>query len=733
MSIDHKYLSSVPFIRTTKDDWIVPEDGIIPELKVNMPIISCIGTSRDGKSTLLNLYIRWLVQYKLILEKSKLKQYLNSIGTKNAKDFSPFVSMQTDEVVTNGLSYYMVDNECMLIDCQGMQLKNAKHDHYLMLLTYLFSNVIVFTVRERLDLQVFNNCLAVFSFLSEIPENNRRKDKPILLIRIKDFQNYGSLKKDPNYLNKLIENWLEPSGDQYDNIKNAFKQIFNIQIITTSRPAVLTENGEFLTNEPDFFKENPSFLTICEKIYELTLTNNNMNQMLKSKQSIIDLITSLKSNNEIDWRKLNLYHQLIENKLLKYIQTELLFTGNVFTDRTIIDKMNGLLSGSTLYVQRESAINEKFDHIYKVQFVDIPKNILDEIFNEKYKQFMDIVMEAKTKNHLLADNIVKPGYDKYIKEFNDQQNSHFLVKQIMVLFRNKKDNFITNISNIDHIIKNKYVDLMNKEEIELKAKQQKINILNDKHGALIYDHIIKYNIKHNIYSFIYKSIDGAIERHDYNREIQTDINECLKKISDDILNIYKTNDVTYCLNSKDKTIITSAGKLNMDEQTLKKHLPDDKFFKSKEFIDAYWIRKRDLLNKMKIIIGNPVKRNVQNLEYYDIYTIQLCAYNFYNNNQPSFHYFQMMAEFYEETSFIENAHKFSKLLTPKSVTIDKTNDIHTIIKINYKIDIMNERTIPGSNDNILNLYFNRMIYDKWSEYIISFCLGNNITLSMVTL
>lgn len=87
-----------------------------------------------------------------------------------------------------------------------MQLEDAKYDHHLALITYLISDVIILTVRQRLDLQVFNNLLSVFSFLPEIPEEFRRKDKPQLVIRIKDFQNVADLKKDADYLTKLIKN-----------------------------------------------------------------------------------------------------------------------------------------------------------------------------------------------------------------------------------------------------------------------------------------------------------------------------------------------------------------------------------------------------------------------------------------------------------------------------------------------------------------------------------------------
>ena len=53
---------AIPFIRTNKNTWGLAQEidpsvpGGIPSLKNDsVPVISCIGTSRDGKSTFLNM------------------------------------------------------------------------------------------------------------------------------------------------------------------------------------------------------------------------------------------------------------------------------------------------------------------------------------------------------------------------------------------------------------------------------------------------------------------------------------------------------------------------------------------------------------------------------------------------------------------------------------------------------------------------------------------------------
>lgn len=97
---------AVPFIRTNKNTWGLAQEidplisGGVPSLKDDLvPVISCIGTSRDGKSSLLNLYCNWILQQS--------DAYF--------KPFSPFIAKQSDEAVTNGIDFYHLKGHCMLL------------------------------------------------------------------------------------------------------------------------------------------------------------------------------------------------------------------------------------------------------------------------------------------------------------------------------------------------------------------------------------------------------------------------------------------------------------------------------------------------------------------------------------------------------------------------------------------------------------------------------------------
>lgn len=303
------HISSKAFIRTNLQTWGLAKDmGVdlmgcgVPCIceKERIPIISCIGTSRDGKSTLLNII------HKL------------AIGP-GAHTTLPFTSRNGHTMVTNGIDYVHVPNTCMLIDCQGMALKDAKYDHFLALIVYLISDTVILNVRQQLDLQVLNNLLAVFSFLSEIPAEHRRKDKPTLMIRIKDFQDCEAYEQNPEYLDEYVSVWLTKSGDQYDHIKEAFRLAFNIEIVVTEYPCFSDKKRKIIDiMNPSFELENPSFVEACQKILSCKIADES-SVLVRDKNKLLKLVADLKKDPNIDFRKLDLYHNIASLDLERYV------------------------------------------------------------------------------------------------------------------------------------------------------------------------------------------------------------------------------------------------------------------------------------------------------------------------------------------------------------------------------------------------------------------------------
>ena len=204
------------------------------------------------------------------------------------------------------------------MDCQGQQLDDCKFDHFLMIITHLISDVIILTVRQRLDLQILNNMLSVFSFLPQIPDDFKRKTKPKLIIRIKDFQNKSALKKDPEYLDKLVTKWLKCSDDQYDQVKNVFKQTFDIHPIATFRPNFDKDNEDEVLNiySESFSELNPSFINACKDVFALC-NKFESSDLLQNPSMLKKLIEELKNNEKINFKKLDLYYNIANADIYK--------------------------------------------------------------------------------------------------------------------------------------------------------------------------------------------------------------------------------------------------------------------------------------------------------------------------------------------------------------------------------------------------------------------------------
>lgn len=592
---------SKSFIRTKSNSWDIDDD--VPIVNNNIPVISAIGTSRDGKSTSLNLYANWLIDNDKNTQKSWYK-WLFTSSSEN-KPFSPFVAMQTDDVVTNGIDYYIVPDKCMLVDCQGMQLKDARYDHFLMLITYLISNVIILTVRERLDLQVLNNCLAVFSFLSEIPSEFKRKDKPILLIRIKDFQNTKQLNADPEYLHKLVDKWLEKSNDQYDQIKEAFRNTFDIEVIATKYPT-MNDDDEVNIHDDDFLNKNPTFLNYCKKLDELS-KNKNAPSILHNSDNLIKLIKSLQQNANIDWKKLDLYHQITENELRKYLQ-EHVISNKVFSDETLIAKMDGSNKSRNLYLERFELLKHAKEQIFNDRFKDVTISIKEEVFNAIFDKFQKIASDAQEKNMIIAETIIKPHFEKYTNQFKETNFAQYCINKISNYFNNKKKDFIPELAKIDLNVGMKYMEIINQETIMIIEKEKIININNEKQKEKINNLIIRYDINKHMKKYIKDELEILLNSLNYNVSYENVFQNNKQKIILDITQIYNDNDLTWFLDSN-KNIESSKNK------TIYK--PEEDFnniLKVSDINQYYWNLKEKILTDMGIIkySQNKLDYNVNN-------------------------------------------------------------------------------------------------------------------------
>ncbi len=493
----------------------------------NIPVISCIGTARDGKSTLLDFYCHWITN-KFNLE---------------PKPKYPFIAKESDnESVTNGIDYYQVSDKCMLVDCQGMQLTNAKYDQHLSLICYLISNIIILTVRQRLDLQVLNNLLSMFSFLPQIEEQFRRKDKPKLIIRIKDSPYEKQLKNDSQFLNKIVNRWLEKSGDQYDVIKQAFRDAFEIYAIATQYP-VDTNSNHSLDNDAlmDIYDDkfpilNPSFVAACETICALS-DQTVTSELMKNKELLENLVQALKTNPNIDYKKLDLYHNIIACELLEYSRNHILV--HPFIDQSICDKMDGSSQAHAMYQDRLEQINElKYQTLY-VKFKDVPEEMKREKLDREFIRITEYVDTAKTKNIMIAEDNVLPHWQTFRKKF-DGTEIEKMVQGFIEIFADREKVFLKKLEKIDCTVRSKYIDLLEKERDDLEKKQQLIISKNMNQMCMINDRISEYQMDHYVKLQIQEHIDNINTVNMlYNQNVKILETKIRGKIIDIIKNIYE--------------------------------------------------------------------------------------------------------------------------------------------------------------------------------------------------
>jgi len=525
---------SLPFVKIQNDTLDLIHVPTISSGK-NIPVISCIGTSRDGKSTLLDFYCDWLMRN-------------NGSGDLQRPRY-PFPASNSIDPVTSGIDFYQVEDKCLLVDCQGMQqFSDAKHDHLISLICYQISNLIILTVRQRLDLQVLNNLLSMFSFLPQIEQKFRRMDRPRLILRIKDSPYEKEMRRDPKFLDHMVERWLRKTGDQYDAIKQAFIDAFEIHVIATSYPVDPDPDRDadsLNIYSEKFSAMNPSFVTACEKIHRLSGSlpgGQTTCELMRNGKKLGSLVQSLIKNPNICYKKLDLYHNIVTNELLEYSKHQILVYP--FTDQSLCDKMDGSFKASTLYLERMDQIKELEHHTLSIKFKDVPEEMKQHKLGPDFAAITGYVESARTKNILLAEDKVSPYWRTFRKKF-DGTCFDKKIQGFIEIFVDREREFLKGIESVDHSVQTKYIDLLVKEKQDLEKKQSMIIQKNEKIANEIRKRIKDYQMDTQIGLKIIEQID-QINVHNawYNqkpeyveRKIRKDIVQVLTKIYEELNHI----------------------------------------------------------------------------------------------------------------------------------------------------------------------------------------------------
>jgi len=190
----------------------------------NIKVVSIIGSARMGKSALLNIII------------SKYKKY-------NCNVFA--TSKSSSNCCTTGINYfYIPELKIVFCDVQGLNHDNSSKDPKLLLITYLISDIIIFSEAKKLNENTLQTLSPLASFLTYLEKKNidNNNSKPVLIFRISDYTLES--KPEDNLNNLLVEN-----NDQHKNliinIKKLFKDIkaFKTEQLDRSELKMLDANN----------------------------------------------------------------------------------------------------------------------------------------------------------------------------------------------------------------------------------------------------------------------------------------------------------------------------------------------------------------------------------------------------------------------------------------------------------------------------------------------------------
>jgi hypothetical protein len=242
----------------------------------------------------------------------------------------------------------------------------------------------------------------------------------------------------------------------------------------------------------------------CQTINNLC-HNFITSDLLKDELQFKTLFINLKENKEIDFRKLDLYHNITQVELLKYLTTNILIFP--YNDKTIIDNSDGSYLHHCVYKIRLDQLDKLQNDVYNNKFKNVPKNIKDEIFKKPFEELYQIINETQRKNSDFAHLKIKADFYKYKHEI------HKSLEDRIQIFKEK-------LCGIDYNVSCFYNKFMEKEYENYCLVIVEINEFNSKQIKLIESLIQAYDIesqyKQKLEDYIYESRDySRLENIEY--------------------------------------------------------------------------------------------------------------------------------------------------------------------------------------------------------------------------
>ena len=343
-------------------------------------VVSIIGSPKMGKSALLNI----------ILSKYG---YNNIFPT----------SKSSTHHCTIGIDYFYVPSlKIVFCDVQGLNHEHSSNDPKLLLVTYLMSDIIIFTEPKMLNKNTLQTLSPLSSFKTyldaqQIDENN---GYPSLIFRISDF----TLNCHPqdNLAELLFEN-----NDQHKNLIINIKKLFkDIKAFKTEQ----LERKELKMLDANNFSE---ILEIAE---------NGFNDFISKLNEELDKITS--KNNFNSWYK-NLKERIYSINLPELIKEE----------DELIKSINKRFHYNIRKNQYSIKFLRKLDKLLNENIIDFEYNddnyilqvryYYENINSENYDKLEEYYLMLIEKGNSLAMRELGDYYEQY-KEY-DKMKKYYLM------------------------------------------------------------------------------------------------------------------------------------------------------------------------------------------------------------------------------------------------------------------------------------------------------------------
>ena len=353
----------------------------------NIKVVSILGSARMGKSTLLNTII------------SKYTNYNNNVFT---------TSKSSTNHCTNGIDLiYVPGMKIVFCDVQGLNHDNSANDPKLLLITYLMSDIIIFTEPKMLNKNTLTSLSPLASFLTyldakQIDDND---SKPSLVFRISDFTLAG---KPQENLDKLLTENNDQHKNLIINMKKLFKDIkaFKTEQLDRSELKMLDGNnfiGLLESNENGF----NAFISELNEYLDKIPSKINFEKWYANLNKFIGEINA---NNKIDFNKLDIYYQIAEKELLEYENDLRKNKKELFTVITVDHTQKDFIEKIKSRVDKRDEVQKVFNSKFKV--------VNDNIKKKHYGELMDDI----NKHITLA---LKSNYDQGMKIMTDYIKTSF--------------------------------------------------------------------------------------------------------------------------------------------------------------------------------------------------------------------------------------------------------------------------------------------------------------------